>query len=263
MKILYRNFLPLLSQFRGKVPLDVIALGEFWNKNCLVKPLVANDTFVGYQIGEVEDSESLNRRINQELLHNLKTSFNKRELKELCFRLNINHEELDDDTMHLSLISACERKGITAELLKIIKGERPTLDWSVVPEFQEADAVAIIVSASRRPFEDAAEHMSKLTNSCMFYLFTNDLTQSADKNLLLSVDEGWDSHVQAFSQFCGKIPLNKPTHFFFAGPAQLAFMFGCAFGTVHTGHHVYHYQPWEADNNKYIQVGTISRNWKI
>lgn len=253
--------LQCLNKNDASLPLATLNHGDMFGANVLIRPLVANHAFIGYQIGERDLSSDLQQRENRKALDNLKQSFSKAEVKELCFDLSLEFEDLDESALHLSLFNACERRGLTGELLKLAKTKRPNVGWEFEARFKPCSEIALVVSASRKPLEAAAEDMSRLTDSCQFFLFTNDISQSSTLNQKLSISERWDDHAQTFSQFCAHIPMSKSIHFFIAGPIPLAFMFGCAFGTVHIGHKIYHYQPDEHKN--YVHVGTISRDWKL
>lgn len=263
MNNIIENTTKALSIFANKSAREILNHGDIIKSGTLIQPLIQNGSFVGYKIGRVSQRVDHEGETDRRIFSHLRASHNVTELKMLCFELAMEYENLPIGEEHLEFVRMIRRNGKTEVLLQKLEQQRPHIEWRIPAEFAPANEIALVVSASRRPFEDAVNHMAKITTDCHFYLFTNDFVQNAEHNRLLSVAEGWNSHVQIFSQFCGKIPLSQPIHFFFAGPAQLAFMFGCAFGTVHTGHKVYHYQPRDENNQKYVQVGTIARNWKI
>jgi hypothetical protein len=70
--------------------------------------------------------------LRAELRHNLSQHFNVDELRELCFSLDIEDEDLPGGKsgMIRELIGHCERHGRTLELLDLARQARPHLDWT-------------------------------------------------------------------------------------------------------------------------------------
>ncbi len=70
------------------------------------------------------------------LREQLTTSFDKSELKNLCYDLNINHDELAGETLSdkaQSLITYCERRGRVPDLLTHCQQLRPNINWQHTP----------------------------------------------------------------------------------------------------------------------------------
>ena len=66
------------------------------------------------------------------LLDMLKTNFDDAELREICFNLNIDYEELPGQAKGAKareLITHLERRGRLVELANLCQKERPHLDW--------------------------------------------------------------------------------------------------------------------------------------
>jgi hypothetical protein len=253
----------LLDSSNYKSPAEAMIGGDLIGEHVLIRPVESDDVFIVYQIGHLKDKDQHLLQEKQLLLNNLKKGYSKGELAFLSASLNLPHEDFSKDTFEISLLNAVRARGLNELFLRLVKKDRPNLTWEIEPEFAKTESIAIIFSATRQPFEEAVEYTGKRVENCQYFLLTNDFLQEDPKEKQLKVDQPWDRHVVTFAKLCAKFRKKTPIHFFFAGPSQLAFMFGCSAGTVYPGDKIYHYQPRSSTEDKYAHVGTITREWKI
>jgi len=95
-------------------------------------------TWLGRQIPTANDPRvsKLNPAGLLKLRGNLATHFDREELRNLCFDLNINYENLPErlDGMAREIVAYCARAGLMRELVAECRKLRPNFDWEDVSE---------------------------------------------------------------------------------------------------------------------------------
>ncbi len=82
----------------------------------------------------------------QELHQKIENHFNESEVRELCFKLDINYENLSGTshkTKVIELVLHCRRREMLAELTNFCKLHRPNIDWQLVEPSFEAKSNSI------------------------------------------------------------------------------------------------------------------------
>lgn len=187
--------------------------------------------------------------------------FNEGELRDLCFQLQANYEDLPGlgkRDRARELVTLMDRHGRLADLTDLAARLRPKVRWQDAPQQAEGAPiiarlnVAVVVDITRHAARDTARYLDEVAEMDVNFL----LLQNARTDHFLDSAEKWDGYVAAFAQAMERIKhtvSGARLHFFLSAPGALIFGLGCIWGTVDNAE-VYHYQ-----NSTYYPVITISR----
>ncbi len=194
------------------------------------------------------------------LFQKIDRAFNDSELRDLCFQLKVNYEDLAGSGKRekaRELVTLMDRHGRLPDLITLTSQLRPKIKWQDPPQQAEKSDivakldVAIVVDIARPTIRDVARYLDEIEMDVNFLLL-----QNAQSDKFLSPDEKWDSFISAFAQTMNNIKhtlSGSRLHFFLSAPGALIFGLGCIWGTVDEAE-VYHYQ-----NGTYYPVISISR----
>ncbi|NKQ37371.1 MAG: SAVED domain-containing protein [Chloroflexi bacterium] len=194
------------------------------------------------------------------LFEKIDRHFNDSELRDLCFQLKVDYEDLAGEGKRdkaRELVTMMNRHGRLPELVALASQLRPKVKWQDLPQQAgETDIVAkldiaVVVDISRPASRDVARYLDDAEMDVNFLLL-----QNAQPDALLSPEEKWDRYVTAFAQTMDSIKhtfSGARLHFFFAAPGALIFGLGCIWGTVDEAE-VYHYEK-----GTYYPVLLVSR----
>ncbi len=182
------------------------------------------------------------------LFEKIDRRFNDSELRDLCFRLNVDYEDVEGREKRdkaRELVTMMNRHGRLPELIALAAQLRPKVKWQDLPQQAgETDIiarlnVAVVVDIVRPAARDVARYLDEAEIDVNFLLL-----QSAQPGKFLSPEEKWDGYVTAFAQTMDNIKhtfSGARLHFFLSAPGALIFGLGCIWGTVDEAE-VYHYQ---------------------
>jgi len=188
------------------------------------------------QISTVVDREM------QQLLPKIKSSFDKSELRQLCFTLDVDIEDLNGDSRSdkiLSLIEYMERREQLFLLREQCANLRPATDWGmsddvdIVPKSE----TAVVIDVARPAVQKVAAYLDAQGTKANFLVFNNK------EGGFFKINDDWEQLTITFSDVMDKVKRKFPEtriHFFMAGPGALLFAMGCIWGTVDNAV-VYHY----------------------
>lgn len=185
--------------------------------------------------------------------------FDESELQDLCFRLNVDFDNLPGSGKRdkaRELVKFMDRHGRLPQLVETAAKLRLHIAWQDPPQQFDGVAivarldVAIVVDIARPTIKDVAHYLDEIDLPANFIL----LQHAADA--FLDATKRWDGFVNAFSQTMNKSKhtfTGAQSHFFLAAPGALLFGLGTIWGTVDEAV-VYHYE-----SGTYHPVLAISR----
>ncbi len=186
--------------------------------------------------------------------------FNDSELRDLCFRLNVDNEDLKGGGKRekaRELVMQMNRHGRLSDLLQQVGIVRPKVNWQDTPQQSGGAAivsqlnVAVVVDIARPTIRDVARYLDEQETAVNFLLL-----QHSQPDIFLNATQNWNPFVKAFSQ---TMNISKHSfsgarvHFFLSAPGALLFGLGCIWGTVDEAL-VYHYEK-----GTYFPVIHVSR----
>lgn len=254
---LSQNAINLLNQTRWQ-HLAEVSDEDLVDPTTLVRPIYRNDSAVAYyiaprpQLGDIDQAK---------LLDQLKTCFSLQEVRELAFKLGLDHDKFaqtNRDEMVYELLLYLKRRKQLPQLLQLVKEERPDENWGGLPERYEPTPtltrlnLAVIVSISQLAFEGVTTYLRQQNIEANYLLITN--APAYDQKKDLTIESETEAIAHAFSTSLEKLRYLPKRHYFFACPTAVAFALGCAIGTVREGDFVYHFQK-----GTYCYAATISR----
>jgi hypothetical protein len=195
------------------------------------------------------------------LFQKVERYFNESELQDLCFRLEVNFEDLGGlgkrDRVR-ELVMLLDRHGRLSDLTALTRQLRPKIKWQDSPQ-QAGNIdiiaklnVAVVVDIARPTIRDVARYLDDVEMDVNFLLL-----QNAQPDKFLAPEDKWDDFVIAFAQTMDSIKhifSGVRLHFYLSAPGALIFGLGCIWGTVDEAE-VYHYQ-----NGTYYPVISVSRD---
>lgn len=248
------NGLTLLNQISSR---NLIAANETAVSHRLHHTPQLNATFIAQkQTGSDLDHANL-----VSLFQKVDRAFNESDLRDLCFRLHVDYEDLAGSTKRdkvRELVMWMDRNGRLPDLTILAAQLRPKIYWQDAPQ-QTGDVafvaklnVAVVVDIARPTIRDVARYLDDIEMDVNFLLL-----QNTQPDKFLSPDDKWDEYITAFAQTMDTIKhtfSGVRLHFFLSAPGALIFGLGCIWGTVDNAE-VYHYQ-----NGTYYPVISVSRN---
>ncbi|NHZ72554.1 MAG: SAVED domain-containing protein [Aquificales bacterium] len=236
-------------------------------------PLAVDDTAVSHRlqhtpqltatlIAQRQSGSDLDHANMVKLFQKIDRHFNESEMRDLCFRLNVDYEDLEGQGKRdkvRELVTWMDRHGRLPDLTTLADQQRPQVKWrdpaqqagetSIVAKLN----IAVVVEIIRPALKDVVRYLDEETDLDVNCL----LLQNALPGKLLSPEDKWDDYVTAFARTMDNIKhtfSGAQLHFFFAAPVALVFGLGCVWGTVDEAK-VYHYQ-----SGTYYPVISISRD---
>lgn len=201
------------------------------------------------------------------LFRQMESLFNQSEIKNLCFEMGVDYEELAGEGKGekiRELITYCQRRGRVSDLIRHLESARPHATWQNTPpvslfnqdeiEIESRLHIAVVVAISRPNLTAVAQYFDRLNLEAYFVV-----CQSSQPDQPLSAENSWEGHVKAFADTMAKLKTHfagAQTHFFLAAPGALLFTLGAVWGTVDDAM-IYHYEK-----GNYYAVATTSRRLK-
>jgi len=195
------------------------------------------------------------------LFQKVDRAFNESELRDLCFQLNVDYEDLEGSGKRdkaRELVTWMSRHSRLPDLTALATQLRPKVNWQDPPQ-RTGDVnivaklnVAVVVDIARPTIRDVARYLDEVEIDVNFLLL-----QNAQPDKFLSPDDKWDDYITAFAKTMDRIKhqfSGAKLHFFLSAPGALIFGLGCIWGTVDDAA-VYHYQ-----NGTYYPVISITRD---
>lgn len=236
-------------------------------------PIAVGDTAVSHQlhatpqltatlIAQRQSGSDIEQANLVKLFQKIDRHFNDADLRDLCFQLNVEYENLAGQGKRdkvRELVLWMKRNGRLPDLITLASQLRPNTRWQDSPQRAgETDIVAklnvavVVDIAHRSTIRDVARYLDEVERDANFLLL-----QHASPDKLLAPEEKWDGFVTAFAHTMNNIKHNfsgAKLHFFLAAPGALIFGLGCIWGTVDEAE-LYHYQ-----SGTYYPVISISRD---
>jgi hypothetical protein len=236
-------------------------------ETAVIRVVHAGQMLAAYLIGQRDNYRNLSQDTINLFAEKLKATFNNEELKTLCSELAIPFDDLAADTQSgyvRQLVSYGRRHGRLADMVNYCRHHRPREIWpdfpiTSTPTMVVKNNLAVVISINQMALQSAAAYLAQEGINADYLLITPvpNYTQSR----FLPDDQDWGPAVQDFFQTMQpgalKLPPGIRRHFFFAAPLPYTFAIGCAWGLVHQGDKLYHW-----NGSEYILVMTVSRNWK-
>ena len=110
--------------------------GLYETKFVMEKAIMGDTRIIEVTQQPLLESTTLETIELQRLLKLITTYFNMEELKNICFQLNIDLEELspgNKEELVRELLLYLNRQGLILELLRVAKQLRPNTDWELQP----------------------------------------------------------------------------------------------------------------------------------
>lgn len=248
---------------------DVPAGKDLVGDTAVIRPLHVGQLTVSYLIGEKDSYRNIQQETLNDFKARLEETFNDEDIRQLCFELGVEYEDLAADTGHgriRELVDYGRRHGRLAELTKYAREQRRYITW---PNFPVTDPVAIVdktdvavvVSLARPAMEKVAQYLAAEQIDANFVLITN--VPAYDETQFLKVDLDWNLAAYEFGRTMDKMARQLAgacKHFFLAGPMPVIFAMGCIWGTVLAGDKLYHLHRHK-DTEQYVHVMTTSQGW--
>lgn len=186
--------------------------------------------------------------------------FNEGELRDLCFHLHVNDEDLRGGSKRdkaRELVLLMDRHGRLPDLLQQVAIARPKVTWRDAPQQSGGVTivsqlnVAVVVDIARPTIRDVARYLDEQETAVNFLLL-----QHSQPDDFLDATQNWNPFIKAFSQTMNTSKHSfsgAKVHFFLSAPGALLFGLGCIWGTVDEAL-VYHYEK-----GTYFPVIHISR----
>ncbi len=208
------------------------------------------------QAGTAVDNEM------QQLSPKIQASFDKIELRQLCFYLSVDFEYLNGDNRldktH-SLVTYMKRRNRLPELVKRCAHLRPDTDWKIDDDDVEIvpkSEIAVVIDVAQPAVQKVANYLDDQGINANFLVFNNE------DDGFFKVDDDWEQLTITFNDVMDKIKRKFPEtriHFFMAGPGALFFAMGCVWGTVDNAT-IYHYDRGDDSRpNTYYPVVKTTR----
>ena len=181
------------------------------------------------------------------LTQNIESSFNDRELRDLCFQLNVDYENVEGQTKRdkvRELVLIMQRYNTLASLITTAAQLRPRIAWQTTAQTQGKTPIvskldiAVVIDVARPAAGNVAQYLDTCGIDANFLLFRHQIPGA-----FFSVDDNWPQLIVTFSDALDRVKrefTGSHIHFFMAGPGALLFSMGCVWGTVDEAT-VYHY----------------------
>lgn len=191
-----------------------------------------------------------------QLVQKLEDTFNQSDLQDLCFRLQVNPEDLEGTSRTdkiRELVKYMQRYGRLSQLRATCAQLRPATVWgqnNTQTIINKVDT-AVVIDIARPVLANVAKYLDNKGIAANFLLFRH-----IEPGQFFSVHDNWQQLANTFATTMDRLKNDftaSRLHFFLAGPGTLLFAMGCIWGTVDQAL-VYHY---EQDN--YYPVLPISR----
>lgn len=183
-----------------------------------------------------------------ELAQKLETSFNESELRDLCFRLQMDYENVAGQTKRdkiRELVLHAQRHGTIDVLIATAADLRPRIQWQTAVQTREGTPIvskldmAVVIDVARSAAGNAAQYLDTGGVSANFVLLRH-----AQPGAFFSMNDNWQQLIITFGEVMDQVKrefAGAHLHFFMAGPGALLFSMGCVWGTVDEAV-VYHYE---------------------
>lgn len=216
--------------------------------------------FAAYLIIEPQSGPSDEHANLLELAQKIETGFNESELRDLCFRLHLDYENVAGNTKRdkiRELLLYTQRHGTLNELIAIAADMRPRMQWQTAAQTQGKIPIvskldmAVVIDVARPAAGNVAQYLDSRGVAANFVLLRH-----AQPGTLFSVNDNWQPLIITFGEMMDRVKrefTGAHIHFFMAGPGALLFSMGCVWGTVDEAM-VYHYEE-----NTYHSVLKTSR----
>lgn len=201
-----------------------------------------NSKLTAHLIMERQVSTAVDREM-QQLSPKIQASFDKSELRQLCFDLGVDMEDLNGDNrldkIH-SLVTYMKRRNRLPDLVKRCAHLRPDTDWKIDDDDIEIvlkSETAVVVDIARPAVQKVAKYLDDQGINANFLVFNNE------EGGFFKISDDWEQLTITFNDVMDKVKRKFPDtriHFFMAGPGVLLFAMGCVWGTVDNAI-VYHY----------------------
>ncbi|MCP5096098.1 MAG: SAVED domain-containing protein [Chloroflexi bacterium] len=213
-----------------------------------------------YLITEPQPAQQVGHANLLALVQNIETGFNDSDLRDLCFQLGIEYENIAGQTrrdkirelvLHTQRHSTLDTLTTTAAIL------RPRMVWQTVAHTQGKTPIvskldmAVVIDIARPAAGNAAQYLDTRGIDANFLLFRH-----VQLGTFFSVNDNWSQLVVTFGEVMDQVKrefTGTHLHFFMAGPGAMLFSIGCVWGTVDEAT-VYHYEE-----NTYHPVLRTSR----
>ncbi|MCC6607990.1 MAG: SAVED domain-containing protein [Anaerolineae bacterium] len=183
-----------------------------------------------------------------ELAQKIETGFNENELRDLCFRLQMDYENVAGQTKRdkiRELVLLTQRHSTLDELVAAAAVLRPRMQWQTAVQTREGTPIVskldmvVIVDVARSATGNAAQYLDTRGVSANFVLLRH-----VQPGAFFSVNDNWQQLIITFGEVMDQVKrefAGAHLHFFMAGPGALLFSMGCVWGTVDEAV-VYHYE---------------------
>jgi len=246
--------LSLLEQLQAD---QTVAVGQ----TAVAQRLHSTPYLTATLIAQQHDAANMNHANLVQLFEKVDRHFNESELRDLCFQLQTDYEDLTGPGKRdkaRELVMLLDRHGRLSDLTTLTTRLRPKVRWQDTP--QQAGTtpivaklnVAVVVDITRHAASDTARYLDEVAELDVNFL----LLQNTQTDQFLDPEEKWDGFVSSFAQTMERVKhtvSGARLHFFLSAPGALVFGLGCIWGTVDDAE-VYHYQ-----NSTYYPVITVSR----
>lgn len=258
-----------LLNHSGYAQIDDVPAKDLVGDTAVIRPLHVGQLTVSYLIGEKDSYRNIEQETLAAFQQKLAETFDDEEVRQLCFALAIEYEDLTATTRHgriRELVGYARRHGRLADLTHYTRRQRPHATW---PDFPVTDPVAIVdktdvavvVSLARPALEKVAQYLAAEQIDANFVLITN--VPAYDETQFLQLDLDWNLAAYEFSRTMDKMArqlAGTRKHFFLAGPMPVIFAMGCIWGTVQAGDKLYHLHRHK-ETEQYVHVMTTSQAW--
>lgn len=224
--------------------------GEATKDNTAVIQRIDNgrSQFAAYLITQPQSGLQDDHANLLELAQKIETGFNESELRDLCFRLHLDYENVAGNTKRdkiRELLLHTQRHGTLNELIAIAADMRPKVQWQTAAQTQGKIPIvskldmAVVIDVARSAAGNVAQYLDTGGVSANFVLLRH-----VQPGAFFSVNDNWQQLIVAFGEVMDRVKrefAGAHLHFFMAGPGALLFSMGCVWGTVDEAV-VYHYE---------------------
>lgn len=209
-----------------------------------------NSKLAAYLITEPQPDDDAGHDDLLALLQKMSSAFSDSDLRDLCFRLNVEYDDIEGNSRHdkiRELVIYMQRRGRLPELIAETAALRPKLDWqTAVPRRDNTPIVskldlAVVIDVARPILPSVAQYLDhdRRNIDANFLVFRH-----VQPGTFFSVNDNWQQLAITFGSAMDRVQRDfagARLHFFLAGPGALLFSMGCIWGTVHEAT-VYHYE---------------------
>ena len=213
-----------------------------------------------YLITEPQAAQQVDHANLLELVQKIETGFNDSDLRDLCFRLHVDYENVAGHTKRdkvRELVLTMQRHNTLDVLITTAADLRPRMEWQTAAQTQGETPIvskldmAVVIDVARPAANGVAQYLDTRGISANFLLLRH-----VQPGTFFSVNDNWQQLIVTFGEAMDQVKrafTGTHLHFFMAGPGALLFSMGCVWGTVDEAT-VYHYEA-----NTYHSVLETSR----